>query len=89
MTIQDYDSVMDLMKKTSGVTVREADSREATGRYLIRNPGLSFVAELNGDLVGCVMCGHDGIFPWPGGSAALTFDKKRVNNFLSLRLHTT
>jgi ribosomal protein S18 acetylase RimI-like enzyme len=60
MTLNDYDAVLDLMQRTPGVTVRDADSRESTARYLQRNPDLSFVAELNGALAGCVMCGHDG-----------------------------
>ena len=60
MTLNDYDAVLDLMQRTPGVTVRDADSRESTARYLQRNPGLSFVAEFNGALAGCVMCGHDG-----------------------------
>ena len=60
MVIGDYDAVMDLMQRTPGVTFRDADSRSSTHRYLDRNPGLSFVAEINGQSVGCVMCGHDG-----------------------------
>ena len=60
MTMDDYDAVIRLMKATPGVSFRDADSREATTRYLERNPGLSFVAESDGRLVGCVMCGHDG-----------------------------
>lgn len=60
MTIADYDQVLSLMQRTPGVTVRDADSREATERYLGRNPGLSFVAESAGRIRGCVMCGHDG-----------------------------
>ncbi|WP_268801190.1 GNAT family N-acetyltransferase [Pseudomonas huanghezhanensis] len=60
MTLADYDAVIDLMKRTPGVTFRDADSRESTARYLQRNPGLSFVAKAQGELVGCVMCGHDG-----------------------------
>lgn len=60
MTLNDYDAVLDLMQRTPGVTVRDADSRESTARYLERNPGLSFVAETEGALAGCVMCGHDG-----------------------------
>ncbi|MES2355429.1 MAG: GNAT family N-acetyltransferase [Pseudomonadota bacterium] len=60
MKLADYDSVITLMKQTQGVTVRDADSYEATARYLERNPGLSFVAEQTGTIVGCVMCGHDG-----------------------------
>jgi len=49
-----------LMKRTSGVSVREADSKEATARYLARNPGFSFVAEVDGTIIGCAMSGHDG-----------------------------
>ncbi len=60
MTISDYDAVVELMKRTPGVTVRDADSQESTARYLQRNPGLSFVCEADGQLVGCVMSGHDG-----------------------------
>lgn len=60
MTIQDYDEVLSLMRRTPGITVRDADSPEATKRYLERNPGLSFIAVQEGKVVGCVMCGHDG-----------------------------
>ena len=60
MTIEDYDAVLSLLQATPGVTVRDAESREATERYLARNPGLSFVAEYRGRVAGCVMCGHDG-----------------------------
>jgi len=60
MTLEDYDAVMGLLKATSGVRLRDADSWEATQRYLERNPGLSFVALAEGEVVGCVMCGHDG-----------------------------
>jgi ribosomal protein S18 acetylase RimI-like enzyme len=60
MTPADHDAVLALMRQTPGVSVRDADSREATVRYLERNPGLSFVCELDGQLIGCVMCGHDG-----------------------------
>ncbi|EEF62687.1 GNAT family N-acetyltransferase [Pedosphaera parvula] len=60
MIITDYDSVMALLSSSTGVRLREADSREATARYLERNPSLSFVALVDGQLVGCVMCGHDG-----------------------------
>ncbi|MCS3418809.1 ribosomal protein S18 acetylase RimI-like enzyme [Pseudomonas sp. BIGb0450] len=60
MTLDDYDAVTDLMQNTPGISLRDADSREATERYLERNPGMSFVAEVEGRLVACVMCGHDG-----------------------------
>lgn len=60
MTMDDYVAVIGLLTATSGVRLRDADSREATARYLERNPALSFVAFVDGQLVGCVMCGHDG-----------------------------
>ncbi|MCL6306517.1 GNAT family N-acetyltransferase [Pseudomonas sp. SZ57] len=60
MTLDDYDAVIELMRTTPGISLRDADSREATARYLERNPGMSFVAEADGALCGCVMCGHDG-----------------------------
>ncbi len=60
MTIDDYDDIIAMFRTTPGITVREADSRDATRRYLERNPGLSFVAMVNERVVGCVMCGHDG-----------------------------
>lgn len=60
LTIERYDEVLALMKRTPGVSVREADSKEAAARYLARNPGFSFVAEEGEKVVGCALCGHDG-----------------------------
>ncbi len=60
MTIKHYDEVMSLLRNTPGITIRDADSKEATEMYLERNPGLSFVAIENGSIIGCAMCGHDG-----------------------------
>jgi ribosomal protein S18 acetylase RimI-like enzyme len=60
MTIDDYEEVIALMKRTPGVTFRDADSLENTARYLLRNPGLSFIAISGGNVVGCIMSGHDG-----------------------------
>ncbi len=60
LTLDHYDEVLALMKRTPGVAVREADSKEAAARYLARNPGFSFVAEEGGKVIGCALCGHDG-----------------------------
>ena len=60
MSLADYPEVIDLMRRSPGVSVRDADSAAAIGRYLERNPGLSFVAEREGKIIGCVMGGHDG-----------------------------
>ncbi len=60
MQIGDYDSVATLMQETPGISLRDADSRENTARYLERNPGLSFVACIDRNIIGCIMSGHDG-----------------------------
>jgi ribosomal protein S18 acetylase RimI-like enzyme len=60
MTLDDYDAVVGLMRATPGISLRDADSRASTERYLLRNPGLSFVAEDDAGICGCVMSGHDG-----------------------------
>ena len=60
MTQDDYPAMIDLMRRTPGVSVRDADTPEGLARFLERNPGLSFVAEQDGRLVGCLMGGHDG-----------------------------
>ncbi len=62
MTIDDHDAVIELLTVTPGVSLRDADSRDATDRYLKRNPNLSFVAADDSDpgkLIGCIMSGHD------------------------------
>ncbi|SNY96876.1 GNAT family N-acetyltransferase [Halomonas sp. hl-4] len=60
MTIDDYDATIALWSESEGVRLRDADSREGIEKYLRRNPGLSFVAEAEGRLVGTIMAGHDG-----------------------------
>ncbi|CUS02398.2 GCN5-related N-acetyltransferase [Candidatus Promineifilum breve] len=60
MTFDDYDAVLALMRGAPGVAVRAADSPAAIQRYLTRNPGLSFVAESDDRLIGCIFGGHDG-----------------------------
>jgi len=60
MTIEDYDDVRAIWRESKGIELSGADSRESIIRFLERNPGLSFVA-LDGDqVVGAVLCGHDG-----------------------------
>ncbi|MBN1877764.1 MAG: GNAT family N-acetyltransferase [Anaerolineae bacterium] len=60
MTIQDYDTVIALWQSVEGVGLSDADAREPIARYLERNPGLSFTAWDGDNLVGAVLCGHDG-----------------------------
>jgi N-acetylglutamate synthase len=60
MTIQDYDAVRALWQESEGLKLSEVDSKSSIVRFLERNPGLSFVAYDNKQLVGAVLCGHDG-----------------------------
>ena len=61
MTIEDYDQVYHLRKTIHGFGIRSIDdSRESVERFLKRNPTTSVVAEEDGKIVGCILCGHDG-----------------------------
>lgn len=56
----DHAAASALWQRTPGVGLSAADAPEAIAAYLRRNPGTSFVAEVDGILVGTVLCGHDG-----------------------------
>lgn len=61
MQIEDYDQVYALWMTIRGFSIRTIDdSREGVERFLKRNPGISVVAELDGRVVGAILCGHDG-----------------------------
>ena len=56
----DYDAVFALWQACEGIGLNESDARRLIGLYLRRNRKLSLVAEVNDQLVGAVLCGHDG-----------------------------
>nr|MDA3808986.1 N-acetyltransferase [Spirochaetaceae bacterium] len=61
MTISDYDEVYGLWTKTSGIGLRSLDdSKEGIDKFLKRNPETNFVYRINDDIVGVILCGHDG-----------------------------
>ncbi len=61
MTIADYDEVLALWQITEGVGLNESDTRANIAKFLQRNPDMSFIARSSsGDLIGAVLCGHDG-----------------------------
>lgn len=61
MTIEDYDGVKSLWMTIEGFAIRSIDdSREGVERFLKRNPTTSVVAVENGEIVGAILCGHDG-----------------------------
>ena len=59
-TLEDYDPVYALWKASDGIGLSDADSKEGIKRFLTRNPGLSYIAVQNNQVVGAALCGHDG-----------------------------
>jgi len=49
-----------LWQRSEGVGLSDADEPQALAAYLSRNPSLSLVALLDEEVVGTVLCGHDG-----------------------------
>lgn len=61
MTIEDYDGVRKLWMSIKGFAIRSVDdSKEGVEGFLRRNPSTSVVAEAEGEIVGSILCGHDG-----------------------------
>jgi len=61
MTADDYDQIKALWLSIKGFVIRSVDdSREGVEAFLKRNPTTSAVAEVNGEIVGGILCGHDG-----------------------------
>ncbi len=61
MTINDYDGVYELWMSIKGFSIRSIDdSREGVQKFLERNPATSIVAVEDGQIVGALLCGHDG-----------------------------
>jgi ribosomal protein S18 acetylase RimI-like enzyme len=63
-TLSEYEMAYELWHSTKGVCncdkCMHYDSKEEIERYLKKNPGMSFAAIENGELVGIVLAGHDG-----------------------------
>ncbi len=51
---------VELWESTEHMCLSDSDEPEALESYLLRNPGLSFVAIRSGRVVGTILCGHDG-----------------------------
>ncbi|CAH1195077.1 Acetyltransferase YpeA [Paenibacillus allorhizoplanae] len=60
MTINDYEQMIELWSGIQGLALSDADSKENINMYLVRNKGLSYVFEHNNEIVGTILCGHDG-----------------------------
>jgi len=61
MTPDDYEQAYALWTGTKGMGLRSLDdSREGISRFLQRNPSSCFVAYQKEQMVGTILCGHDG-----------------------------
>lgn len=61
MLIEDYDEVYQLWAGTAGMGMRSVDdSLEGIAKFLKRNPSTSFLAQSENEMVGIILCGHDG-----------------------------
>src|SRR3954465_162162 len=64
LAISDYAAAVSLWEQVEGVEVCEGDLEHEIGAYLKRNPGLSRVACDGAEVIGAVLCGHDGRRGW-------------------------
>ncbi|SMB90705.1 Ribosomal protein S18 acetylase RimI [Pasteurella testudinis DSM 23072] len=61
MQMDDYAQVAELWQNTPGMGMSELDdSEQGICAFLAFNPNLNFVAEIDQQLVGVIMCGYDG-----------------------------
>lgn len=60
MTFADYPEAVVLWRNCAGIGLSDADEPEPMRCFLERNPGLTFIAREDGQLVGTVLCGTDG-----------------------------
>lgn len=60
MNIEDYPEIYQLWQMSDHLGLGKSDSRYAIEAFLKRNPGMSYVAWKGDQIVGTVLCGHDG-----------------------------
>ena len=61
MAIADYEEVYQLWSCVNGMGLRSTDdSKKGISIFLLRNPTTNFIAIINGQIVGVILCGHDG-----------------------------
>ena len=58
--VENHAAALALWQSDPGVGLSSADEFSSIARFLDRNPGTSFVAESEGQIVGTILCGHDG-----------------------------
>ncbi|WP_049263681.1 GNAT family N-acetyltransferase, partial [Pseudomonas aeruginosa] len=56
----DHPALFALWSRTPGIRLRAEDAYPFFLAYLQRNPGLSLLVETEGEVIACLMAGHDG-----------------------------
>lgn len=56
----DLEAALALWREMPGISLNATDHPDCLRAFLLRNPGLSFVASTPEGLAGAVLCGHDG-----------------------------
>ena len=56
----EYDDALALWKRCEGIGLSDADERAPLTAFLLKNPGLNFIAREEGKPVGTCLCGSDG-----------------------------
>ena len=56
----DYDDALALWKRCEGIGLSDADEHAPLTAFLLKNPGLNFIAREEGKPVGTCLCGSDG-----------------------------
>jgi ribosomal protein S18 acetylase RimI-like enzyme len=60
VTAADHPQLLALWSRTPGIQLRRDDEYAPFVAYLARNPELSLLLEHEGQVVGCLLVGHDG-----------------------------
>lgn len=60
MSMDHYDEAYSFWEKTEGISLHDTDSRDGMEKFLKRNPGLSSVAIFQKEIIGTILCSHDG-----------------------------
>jgi len=60
MTLEDYDEAVQLWRNTEWISLSDTDARGPMKLFLDRNPGLSPVVHDGDELIGTILCSHDG-----------------------------
>jgi len=60
MKPEDWHQMMNLWQSTEGIGIGRSDTKEGLEKFLSRNKGMSFVCEIDGNIIATIMCGHDG-----------------------------